>query len=177
MCMWRQPANHLQTRCTSVGGCTHTNQERFGNDVTKRHSKPKILYNKFTLQKCASIRMSKRGVTGGPTQPASSSHAGVWSVTVHRGDDGFGLLFGGAKNEADAQQHGAGVFISGVKLGGVAEGVNGITVGPQIVKLNGVDTTKMHVVCVFSLFCAHVPPLLPCLQCQDPVGMHATARS
>ena len=95
------------------------------------------LYKKFKKQKKQSMRVSKKK---GP-----KLHKGTWLVTVEKGPKGFGILFGGAKNEVEAKQHGLGIFISGVKPGGAAESVESISTGPQIVTLNGVNTSKLHV--------------------------------
>ena len=45
----------------------------------------------------------------------------VVTTTLTRDQNGFGLRFGGAKNQSEANEHGTGIFISGTKSGSVAE--------------------------------------------------------
>ena len=95
------------------------------------------LYTKFKKQKKASMRIKKKS--------APKLAKGSWVVKIEKGPKGFGILFGGAKNEIEARQHGLGVFITGVKPGGAAEAVDSISAGPQIMTLNGINTAKLHV--------------------------------
>ena len=54
------------------------------------------LYKKFKKQKKASMRLAK---AKGP-----KLHKGSWVVTIEKGPNGFGILFGGAKNEIEASK-------------------------------------------------------------------------
>jgi len=63
-------------------------------------------------------------------------------IVLEKGAKGFGLSFGGAKEQQQGAQIGAGVFVSAVKEGGVAAAHPDITVGQHIISINGQDTTK-----------------------------------
>eukprot|EP00038_Savillea_parva_P013165 m.7532 g.7532 ORF g.7532 m.7532 type:complete len:1177 (-) comp2453_c0_seq1:87-3617(-) len=58
------------------------------------------------------------------------------TAQLERGPTGYGLLFGGARNKAEGEKAGFGVFISGVKPNSVAAESPDIMVGWEIVSIN-----------------------------------------
>ena len=69
----------------------------------------------------------------------SDSHGRT--VTLQRGPDGFGLVFDGAKNEMEAQDHGYGLFVKSTKVGSVAASNPDVVPGWQVMALNGIDVS------------------------------------
>ena len=81
---------------------------------------------------------------GKPLAVADAALEGNVQVQLVRGTQGFGLSFGGAKDEAEAKANGHGIFLAGTKPGGVAETCDDITVGMKVLRLNGVDCTNSY---------------------------------
>ena len=63
------------------------------------------------------------------------------TVTLQRGPDGFGLVFDGAKNEMEAQDHGYGLFLKSAKVDSVAASNPDVVPGWQLMAINGMDVS------------------------------------
>jgi len=72
---------------------------------------------------------------------SGANSAKAVSVTLTRDANGYGLKFGGARNQQDAAENGTGVFVSGTKPNSVASRHDGVRDGLQIVTMNGIDLT------------------------------------
>ena len=105
-------------------------------------------YNALKTMKASKrSKKSKKKGGGGSSNSSSSgggnsSSSGAEPITLTKGPAGFGLMFGGAKNQDEVSKMGYGVFVSGVKPGGAAEKHPGITIGHQITSIGGTDTTQ-----------------------------------
>ena len=78
---------------------------------------------------------------GGASSGASSVDDATVTVELAKTSAGFGLKFGGPKNEAEADKTGPGLFISGTKPDSAAARHPDVKDGLQIVSLNGQDLT------------------------------------
>eukprot|EP00041_Stephanoeca_diplocostata_P033370 m.1101559 g.1101559 ORF g.1101559 m.1101559 type:complete len:1624 (-) comp24325_c0_seq2:441-5312(-) len=67
-------------------------------------------------------------------------------ATLEKGDSGFGLKFGGAKDKAEADVYGYGMYIASVKPGTPAESNVNVRIGWQIVSVDGQDTSNATLV-------------------------------
>jgi hypothetical protein len=105
-------------------------------------------YNAIKAAKKVAKETGDSGGGGGGdgASPVSSAapilKAGQVAVSLKKGPDGFGLSFGGATKESEITTMGVGVFIAGIKAGGVAEGNVDIKVGMQIVSIGENDVTE-----------------------------------
>lgn len=64
------------------------------------------------------------------------------TIVLEASEEGFGLLFGGAIDQAEAATSGAGVFISGTREGTPAVSNKDLSIGQQIISINGKDLSN-----------------------------------
>ena len=103
--------------------------------VVELTANPQLVAAYTELRKQTNLSLPNPAIAA-VTAPGASQR-----VTVKRGPAGFGIIFDGAQNEAEAQTYGAGLYISALKPGSSAAGVDGMSAGLQIVSINGVDFT------------------------------------
>lgn len=71
-------------------------------------------------------------VIGDPTTPIV--------VSITKGDNGFGIKFGGPRSDAEAQQYGRGLYVAGCVPDSPADKAPELQLGMRIVAVNGHTT-------------------------------------
>ena len=101
------------------------------------HDTELLFFHAYRYRKAGSSSRVLRSSVRRVASPASPT-ASTATVTLHKeSSEGFGLKFGGARNPAEAEESGAGIFVSGTAPDSVADRCDDLRVGWQIVSLNG----------------------------------------
>jgi hypothetical protein len=129
--------------------CTHSNTAEFkgamkgvGNEMRLELRENKALRAIYLKkrEKAAATKMAKIAAGGDQAKkPARPIPANAVTVLLFRGNHGFGLQFGGAKDEAEAESNGFGIYIAQTKPGGAASNEQAIELGMQVLQINKVD--------------------------------------
>jgi len=92
-----------------------------------------------TLGLRRNTRAYKEYIGDGPAPLSKVTHTDSTTVTIHRKAGSFGVQFNGAQSKANDAVHGLGLFIAGVKPGSPASCAEGLEIGWQLVRLNGLN--------------------------------------